>query len=352
MKLLRCLALQAAACLIGLACAHAAGTVTVALTGDIMMGTTYPATRLPQQDGRLLFSDVKALLQKADIAAGNLEGTLCDSGTCVKKVSETNYAFCTPVSYAPLLAHAGYYFLSLANNHTNDFGWEGIVSTADALRDAGIRFAGIRKRYETALIEKDGIAYGFCAFGHSGYTCQHRDLKAVRRIITDLCNRADIVIVSFHGGAEGCAYDRLPYGKEMFLGEDRGSLREFARFCVDAGADIVFGHGPHVCRAIELYKNHLIAYSLGNFCTPFGISVEGKSGYAPLLEVRTLRDGRFVSGRIHSFIQQYGMGPRFDPDGNAAREIRRLTSLDMPGTPLIISGDGTISRKHGHTFRH
>lgn len=323
----------------------AARTVTVALTGDIMMGTTYPATRLPAQDGRLLFSDAKDVLRQADIAAGNLEGTLCEGGVCTKRLSGSNYAFCTPVGYAGLLAQAGYDFMSLANNHTHDFGEFGITSTANALRGAGIRFAGIRRCFESALIERNGLTYGFCAFGHNAHTCRHRDLMAVRRIITELCNRADIVIVSFHGGAEGCAYNRLPHGKEMFLGEDRGSLREFARFCVDAGADIVFGHGPHVCRAIELYKEHLIAYSLGNFCTPYGISVAGISGYAPVLVARVLPDGRFVDGRIHSFIQEYGTGPRTDRDGNAAREIRRLTLLDAPGTPLVIADDGTIAHK-------
>jgi len=344
-KTCRLLTLTAALCLGTLLAATAKDTVTVALTGDIMMGTTFPTTQLPPQNGKLLFNDVKPLLQRADIAAGNLEGTLCDGGVTKKVPSRYCYAFRTPVSYAPLLRDAGYDFLSLANNHANDFGDFGITSTAQALQSVGIRFAGIKNRFESAILEKDGVTYGFCAFGHSNYTYHHRDLMTVRRIITDLCNRADIVIVSFHGGAEGRGCTRLPYGKETFMGEDRGSLREFAHFCVDAGADIVYGHGPHVCRAVELYKEHLIAYSLGNFCTPYGISLIGISGYAPVLEVRTLTDGRFAGGRIHSFLQQRGVGPRADRNHSVAREIRRLTQLDMPDTPLLVADDGTLTRK-------
>lgn len=345
MRKVRALVLTVLACAGGILSLQAGDTLTIALTGDIMMGTTFPTTQLPPQDGRMLFNDVKPVLQRADIAAGNLEGTLCDGGITKKVPSRYCYAFRTPVSYAPLLRDAGYDFLSLANNHANDFGDFGITSTANALQGIGIRFAGIKDRFESALIEKDGVTYGFCAFGHSNYTYHHRDLMTVRRIVTDLCNRADIVIVSFHGGAEGRTAARLPYGKETFLGEDRGSLRDFAHFCVDAGADIVYGHGPHVCRAVELYKEHLIAYSLGNFCTPYGISLIGISGYAPVLEARVSADGRFIDGRIHSFIQQRGVGPRTDKNQSAAREIRRLTRLDVPDTPLLIADDGAIAHK-------
>ena len=95
----------------------AADTLRIALTGDIMMGTTYPEPRLPQNGGRSLFRDVAPLLASADIAAGNLEGPLCDGGQTHKLTSKSCYAFRTPVSYAPLLRAAGYDFLSLSNNH-------------------------------------------------------------------------------------------------------------------------------------------------------------------------------------------------------------------------------------------
>lgn len=309
-----------------------------------MMGTTYPSVKLPPNEGRQLFVDAAPILQKADIAAGNLEGTMCDSGQSTKKVSKTSYAFRMPTTFAPRLSEAGYDFLSIANNHANDFGIDGIRSTMRCLDSQSISYAGIKGLANQAIIERDGIKYGLCAFGHNAYTLRHQDIPLVREIITHLVNECDIVIVSFHGGAEGVEHRRLPHGKELFFNEDRGSLREFAHFCIDAGADIVYGHGPHVVRAVELYKEHFIAYSLGNFCTPYGMSLSGVLAYAPILEIKITRDGRFVCGHIHSLIQHQGQGPRIDPSYRASQEIKRLTELDFPHTSLSITRNGDISR--------
>lgn len=325
--------------------AQAVDTIKLALTGDIMMGTTYPQTQLPQEEGRLLFQHVAPILSSADIAAGNLEGTLCDGGTTTKRMSKVSYAFRTPVRFAPRLSEAGYDFLSVANNHVNDFGDTGISSTMKALDGVGIKYAGIKGLCEWSVLEKDGRRYGFCAFSHNQKTCDHRDLETVRRILSELRKQADFIIVSFHGGAEGSAHNRLPYGRETFCGENRGSIRELAHFCIDEGADVVYGHGPHVLRAVEVYKGHFIAYSLGNFCTPYGINLRGISGYAPVVTIRVLADGTFVDGQIHSFIQQRGAGPLPDAQNLVAKEVKRLTELDVPETPIRISATGAITRK-------
>lgn len=325
--------------------AQAVDTIKLALTGDIMMGTTYPSTQLPQEEGRLLFKHVAPIISGADIAAGNLEGTLCDGGTTTKRMSKVSYAFRTPVKFAPRLSEAGYDFLSVANNHVNDFGDTGISSTMKALDGVGIKYAGIKDLCEWSVVEKDGRRYGFCAFSHNQKTCDHRDLETVRRILGERREQADFVIVSFHGGAEGSAHNRLPYGRETFCGENRGSIRELAHFCIDEGADVVYGHGPHVLRAVEVYKGHFIAYSLGNFCTPYGINLRGISGYAPVVTIRVLADGTFVDGQIHSFIQQRGAGPLPDAQNLVAKEMKRLTELDVPKTPITISATGAITRK-------
>ena len=133
--------------------------------------------------------------------------------------------------------------------------------------------------------------------------------------------------------------------EEKYLNEDRGSLRKFARFCIDNGADVVFGHGPHVVRCVELYKDRIIAYSLGNFCTPYAISIAGISGFAPILEVKTDRQGRFLTGQIHSFMQRKGEGPRKDAAHNAARQIASLTQADVPDGKLRIDTNGKITKK-------
>lgn len=320
-------------------------TVTVALTGDILMGTTFPTERLPRNNGQDLFRDAAPLLTAADLTVGNLEGTLCNGGTTKKKVSNVSYAFRTPTSYVGLLVETGYDFVSMANNHARDFGEEGIVSTEHTLESAGIRFAGIRGRTEKTIVERNGVKYGLCAFGHNEYTLKTWETATVARILDSLRQEADIVVVSFHGGAEGAAHSHLPNGMETYLNEQRGNLREFAHFCIDHGADIVYGHGPHVPRCIELYQDRFIAYSLGNFCTPYGINISGVSGLAPLIAVRATTEGKFVDARIHSFKQVYGEGPRTDSQAGAARQIRTLTAADIPDSNLEISDDGLVKRK-------
>lgn len=188
--------------------------VTIALTGDIMMGTTYPSVQLPTREGRQLFIHAEPVLKRADLAAGNLEGTLCDSGSTRKKPGKASFAFRTPTSYVERLKEAGYDFLSLANNHSYDFGQIGVHSTINSLRTQGIAFAGIKEYPASVIVERNGVRYGLCAFGHNAYTYRHQDLESVRRIITDLVNNSDVVIVSFHGGAEGVALPVCPTGKK------------------------------------------------------------------------------------------------------------------------------------------
>lgn len=320
-------------------------TLTIAMTGDIMMGTTYPSVMLPANDGKNLFRDVKDLLAKADLAVGNLEGTLCDGGETKKKLSNISYAFRMPTRFAPLLKEAGYDFLSMANNHANDFGTEGILSTEQCLNEQDIRFSGIAGRTRCAVVERNGVRYGLCAFGHNGYTMQHNDLALVKEILDELREKSDIVVVSFHGGAEGQSYSHLPQGREIFLNEDRGSLREFAHFCIDNGADVVYGHGPHVVRCVEVYQGRFIAYSLGNFCTPYGINLKGISGYAPVVTIQIGNDGRFLKGKIHSFIQQRGIGPRKDETNAVPRQMKMLSDADVPNSMARLDNQGNIKLK-------
>lgn len=317
-------------------------TLTLALCGDIMMGTTYPTKMLPPNDGRDVFRDTAPITRRADLAVGNLEGTLCDKGASTKGTGRYSYAFRTPTSYGRWLSEAGYDYLSQANNHANDFGTEGIASTERMLDSLGIKYSGIRGRTESAVVVRNGVRYGLCAFGHNSYTLKTQDLETVKRILADLRAKSDIIVVSFHGGAEGKERRHLPYGTETFLGENRGSLREFAHFCIDNGADVVYGHGPHVARCVEVYRDRFIAYSLGNFCTPYGMSLTGISGYAPLVEIGIDRQGRFLAGKIHSFIQQRGAGPRTDKSNAVAKEIKELTESDIEKTAIAIDEEGRI----------
>jgi len=321
-------------------------TLTIAMVGDVMMGTTYPSMMLPENEGKDLFKDAAAILKRADLTLGNLEGTLCDGGQSTKGSGPNSYSFRTPTSFAPRLKEVGFDYMSMANNHANDFGQTGIESTEKCLREQGILFSGIEGRVESCMIERAGKKIGLCAFGHNSYTLKHTDLNVVGRIVDDLASRCDLVIVSFHGGAEGRTQSHLPQGSETFLGENRGSLRQLAHFCIDHGADVVYGHGPHVLRCAEVYKGRFIAYSLGNFCTPYNVSLTGISGYAPLVEIKIdPKTGQFFKGQVYPFIQTRGIGPCTDKTGAVIREMKQLTESDVPQSQAKIDDQGHILLK-------
>ena len=121
----------------------------------------------------------------------------------------------------------------------------------------------------------------------------------------------DIVIVSFHGGAEGSKALHVPYGQETFYGENRGHLREFTHTVIDAGADLVWGHGPHVLRGMEVYKDRLIAYSLGNFATYGRFNTRGQQGLGVCSKPSSMPMGHLCLGR---FFQ-----PSRSPEGSQSR---------------------------------
>jgi len=171
------------------------------------------------------------------------------------------------------------------------------------------------------------------------------DMVAARSLIEALAVQSDILMVSFHGGAEGADRTALPFATEAFHGEDRGDVVAFARMAVEAGAELVIGHGPHVPRALELYKGRLIAYSLGNFATYWGINVRGVNGLAPILLTTLDQDGAFVAGQIHSNLQLRPLGPVPDPEHQAARLMRQLTYADFPDGLLLIDDEGRLSVK-------
>jgi len=319
-------------------------TITVIGVGDIMMGTNYPENKLPENDGSFLMEGVEPHLRDADITFGNLEGTLLDSGGTVKTCKDPKvcYAFRTPVSYVKNLTNAGFDVMSLANNHAGDFGEAGRVSSMKTLDSAGIKHAGqVVKKFVT--FEKDSIRYGMVAFAPNSGCVNLNDLAGAIQLVAHLDSICDIVIVSFHGGAEGAQYQNVPRTNELFYGENRGNVYAFSHAMIDAGADIVFGHGPHVTRAIEVYQDRFIAYSLGNFCTYRGISVTGVNGLAPIIKVYTDPKGRFYKGLIIPTYQSYGTGVRVDPQNQVIKKIQELTKKDFPESKIQIAENGLIT---------
>lgn len=310
--------------------------------GDVMSGTNFPRpSYLPPRMGIELWRAVKEPLRAADLSFANHEGVILNDGGIFKNCRDTNlcYLFRVPEPLSYHLLDAGIDVVSLANNHAGDFGDTGRVNTMEVLSRLGIAHAG-QLQQPFCIIERQGLQIGVLAFSPIVNTPDINDLPQAAERVRALDEKVDLVVVSFHGGAEGKAHQHVPDTTEMYYGEKRGHLRAFARTVIDAGADLVLGHGPHVVRGMELYKNRLVAYSLGNFLTYARFKLRGPNGWAPMLEVHLDRRGRLTSGRIHSFIQEGEGGPKPDPQGRAFRAIRDLTEEDFPGTPLVFEPNG------------
>jgi poly-gamma-glutamate capsule biosynthesis protein CapA/YwtB (metallophosphatase superfamily) len=322
--------------------------ISVIGVGDIMMGSNYPSPgSLPPEDGKYLFEEVKGILRDADITCGNLEGTLLDKGGTPKKCRDSSgncFSFRMPTRYAEYLKEAGFDFMNIANNHSGDMGMEGRESTYGTLEKNEISFAGTTD-YPTAILEADGVKYGFAGFAPNNGTVSIINLEKAKQIITDLKAEADIVIVFFHGGAEGASAQRVNGYSETYLGENRGNVYEFAHAVIDAGADVVFGSGPHVTRAIELYNDRFIAYSLGNFCTYGKFGLNGATGIAPIIKIFISKEGKFIKGEITPIKQIKHGFPVVDEDGTVIKTIQNLTAKDFPETELVIKDDGSIVKK-------
>lgn len=318
--------------------------ITVAAVGDIMLGSTWPdASGLPPNDGRDLLKEVTPILSATDIAFGNLEGPMIDAGASAKcPPGRANcYAFRVPTRYGKHLKDAGFDVLSLANNHAMDFGAEGRSTSVRVLDALGIKHSGAIG--DIAYLTVKGRKVALAAFSTYDSSYNLNKLDTARSLIADLAAKNDIVIVSFHGGAEGATRQRVPYGAEMFFGENRGDLRRFSRAVIDAGADLVLGHGPHVIRGMEVYRNRLVAYSLGNFATYGRFNLTGPLGLSLILGVRLSKDGAFLGGQIHPAKQEKPGGPRLDPQGAVIQVVRELSQSDFGANAVRVSSDGTLS---------
>jgi hypothetical protein len=321
------------------------GRLRVAAAGDTMMGTDLRQgpKGLAPDDGAALFEGVAPWLIAADVAFLNVEGVLADDLPQTKcgANSQHCYAFRTPTRYTSALVGAGIDVVSLANNHSMDLGVPGMNASIAALDAVGIAHAG---RYgDVALLDVDGLKVGVVA-AHSGSCCLNVNrVDEVTAAIRELDAKADVVILSFHGGAEGASHRHVPGKVEIAWGERRGDVLALAHAAVDAGADLVLGHGPHVLRGMEVYQERLIVYSMGNFCgfKQFGTQ-GGYGGTSMVLDVELAHNGVLVGGVVHPVALDSQGRPRPDPDGAAWQQIAQLSAADFPETGVSFDADGAI----------
>ena len=320
-------------------------TLTIIGVGDIMMGTNFPSeSYLPGNDGKDLWVEVSDTLRQADVTFGNLEGVILNEGGDQKKCRNPKvcYLFRSPESYLGNLVDAGFDVVSLANNHAVDFGEPGRDNTMKALDSLAINYAGLLTTPTTTFIV-DGMKYGMVAFSPNiGTVSIHNQDRAIE-LVEQLDSLVDVVIVSFHAGAEGSKHEHITRKTETFYGENRGNVYAFAHLMIDHGADVIFGHGPHVSRAIEVYNERFITYSMGNFCTYGRFNLRGVNGIAPIVKIQTNAEGKFLQGQLIPIYQPGAGGPKIDPKKRAVSVIRELTKKDFPESNLLIDDSGFIT---------
>jgi poly-gamma-glutamate capsule biosynthesis protein CapA/YwtB (metallophosphatase superfamily) len=312
-----------------------------------MLGTNFPSPAyLPPEGYENLLRPVASILQNADVAFGNLEGTILDSGGTQKKCNNPSacYLFRMNTSVADVLKNAGFDLLSVANNHSGDFGQEGRENVVRLMTQKGIGTAGFLTK-PACIIERKGIRIGMAGFAPNSGTTNINDDARIKTLMDSLRPLCDILIASFHGGAEGRARQHITRKHEIFYEEDRGNVYHFARVAIDAGADVVLGHGPHVARAVDSYKGKFIIYSLGNFCTYSRFNLSGENGYAPLLRLYLDKKGNFLKAEILSFQQLGEGGPTPDPENKAYLKIKELTLQDIPEASLKFVAPNIIAPK-------
>jgi poly-gamma-glutamate capsule biosynthesis protein CapA/YwtB (metallophosphatase superfamily) len=313
--------------------------VTIAAVGDIVMGST---PNLPPDGGASFFSDVDGEL-KGGVVMGNFEGALTSSSGYSKCGSGRSgcFAFRMPPSYARWLKRAGFTVLNLANNHTLDFGARGLRDTRLELRRRGILYTGLPGRI--VVQEVGAVRVAVVGFAPYAWTQSVTDVPGAARLVRKADEIADLVVVNMHAGAEGPDETHVNPGTEIFLGENRGNPIAFAHAVVDAGADLVVGHSPHVLRGMEWYKGRLIAYSMGNFAGYAVFSLSGPLSIGGILQVTLRANGSWVRGELIA-TQMVGKGlPALDPAERAHGLVRTLSRQDFGRRGMRISFTGVLN---------
>lgn len=338
-------------------------TVSFAFTGDINLGTTTLPAGIPPDGGRAILAAARPHLT-GDFVVGNLEGVFADSGVsekCVDRqalarlrragrepkeppVRENCYAFRTPTNLAGRLSEAGFTHLNLANNHSGDLGPAGRASTRAILDSLGLVHYGPIGRIAVDTVRRGDSVSVVALVGFTTYPFAYNLLDIARsaEVVDSVRREVDVLVVTFHGGGEGAKAVHTGDGPEFLGTEPRGDLRRWARAVIDAGADAVIGHGPHVLRGIEFHRGRPIAYSLGNFATYRGFNVEGVRGLTGVLQLTLSGQGAFRGARFVPMTQGPRRGPAPDPDAAAVALLRRLSAEDFGPSAARIAADGAI----------
>ena len=275
------------------------------LGGDVMLSREVARRARAALDPAAPFRDLADVLAAADIAFVNLEAPFSEQGPPMQK----GMIFKTEPEMVAGLSLAGIDVVSTANNHARDSGDRGLEFTLDWLAKHGIAAVGTGKTAEQAhagaVIERSGVRFGFLAYTYDANNGNRSDIdpriavmnvEDMRRDVAAISRRANVVIVSMHAGYE---YRPLPNQQQQ----------EFARAAIDAGAQVVAGHHPHVRQPMEWYGGGVIFYSLGNLV--FDQFQRAETQIGSLADL-TFEGSRLVRGELLT-VQIVGTVPRLAP---------------------------------------
>jgi poly-gamma-glutamate capsule biosynthesis protein CapA/YwtB (metallophosphatase superfamily) len=230
--------------------------------------------------------------------------------------------------------------MNSANNHSHDFGAQGVADTTAALTSAGIVQAGLPGEIGLVTVGKTKVA--FVDFAPYANVNNLLDFATAKTLIAQAKAEANIVVVYMHAGAEGAAADHVTGQEEYYVGEDRGNAKAFAHAAIDDGANMVIASGPHVLRGMEDYEGHLIAYSLGNFAGYQNFSTDGTLDLGGILTVTLSGEGTFESGKFTSTTFSSVGQPSVDPSGAAASFVNQLSNQDFGAAAVTILPSGQL----------
>lgn len=242
--------------------------LTILIVGD-MMFDRYVRTLMDEHGYEYPFEKITL---DADIIVGNLEGTITTNKSIARR-DNLKFTF-DPKVVEPLKRFTA---VSLANNHSRDFGYKGYTDTIKYLKDAGVGYFGDWENVENLsyTIEKKGKTVEFIGFNEFPYKNYDKVLATVAS------STADYTIVFPHWGVE---YEKEPSTLQ----------KTWARKFIDAGADAVIGAHPHVVQTTETYKDKPIVYSMGNFIFDQYANDDLKTGMMVKIEIGEKVEYKFI----------------------------------------------------------
>ena len=311
-------------------------TVTMSFVGDTDLGST---PQLPPNAGSYL-TPVRAAL-RAPLQFFNLEGTLTNStGTKCGAHATNCYAFRNPPTFAHIYKYDGFTVANSANNHSHDFGAQGVNDTTAALHAAAITQAGLPG--QVGMVIQGGVKIAFVDFAPYVSTNNLLNYATATALIHQAKKQANVVVVYMHAGAEGSNAQHVTGHEEFYVGEDRGNAELFATMAIKAGASVVVASGPHVLRGMEFYRGHLIAYSLGNFAGYRNFATGGVLGLSGILHVTLTSAGGFVGATFTSTVLDSQGRPALDSTHASAHFVESLSRSDFGAAAPYIRTNGHV----------